>query len=106
MKKLFTLTGAFVLVFAMLVIPAAGQSSIQVSNSEAEPSFAEQVVFRLEAESESPITEVILFYREMLEAETRAGARGAIAASTQVLEQVIHDQGFESYETFVLGRQA
>lgn len=43
-------------------------------------------------------------YREMLSAEAGAGARDAIAASTEVLNKVIRDQGFESYETFVFGR--
>jgi len=43
-------------------------------------------------------------YREMLAAEMKAGSRDAIAASTRVLEKAINDQGFESYETFVLGR--
>ncbi len=43
-------------------------------------------------------------YREMLAAEVKAGSSDAIAASTRVLEKAIHDQGFESYETFVLGR--
>ena len=42
-------------------------------------------------------------YRDMLAAETRAGPAGAIAASTQVLEKAIHEQGFEQYETFVFG---
>ncbi len=43
-------------------------------------------------------------YREMLAAETRAGTAGAIAASTEVLDKAIHDQGFEGYETFIFGR--
>jgi hypothetical protein len=40
-------------------------------------------------------------YREMLAEEKRAGPMHAIAASTQVLEKAIHDQGFDSNETFV-----
>ena len=42
-------------------------------------------------------------YRDMPAAGTRAGPAGAVAASTQVLEKAIHDQGFEQYETFVFG---
>ena len=43
-------------------------------------------------------------YEEMLAAEASAGSKDAIAASTEVLNKVIHDQGFKSYETFVFGR--
>jgi hypothetical protein len=43
-------------------------------------------------------------YREMLAQEKSAGPREAIAASTQVMEKAIQDQGFDSYETFILGR--
>ncbi len=45
-------------------------------------------------------------YREMLSAETRAGPKNAIGASTELLNQAITDQGFENYETFVFGHQA
>jgi PAS domain S-box-containing protein len=44
-------------------------------------------------------------YRKMLSAETSAGPRAAIAASTEVLNATIHDQGFENYETFVFSYQ-
>jgi hypothetical protein len=70
MKRLFAASGVLLLLVTLLVIPAASQSNIQVLSSEATPSFAKNVVFRLEAESSSPITEVILFYREVLEAAT------------------------------------
>jgi PAS domain S-box-containing protein len=43
-------------------------------------------------------------YREMLAQEKSAGPREAIAASTQVMEKAIQAQGFDSYETFILGR--
>ncbi len=43
-------------------------------------------------------------YREMLSAELRAGPKDAIAASTEVLNKAINDQGFDSYETFIFGR--
>lgn len=42
-------------------------------------------------------------YGELLAEERRAGSRGAIAASTKLLERAITQQGFENYETFVLG---
>lgn len=44
------------------------------------------------------------FYGELLGAELRAGSKDAIAASTRLLEHIIYEQGFENYETFVLGR--
>jgi PAS domain S-box-containing protein len=45
-----------------------------------------------------------LLYEEMLAAESGAGPRDAIAASTEVLNKHINEQGFESYEAFVFGR--
>lgn len=44
-------------------------------------------------------------YREMLLAEQRAGARDAVAASTQVLERRLRESG-QSYEQMVLSLQA
>lgn len=55
------------LLFSVL---ALGQGTIQVTESQATPHFAEDVVFQLQAESDSPIEEVILFYRDTLEAAT------------------------------------
>jgi hypothetical protein len=43
-------------------------------------------------------------YQEMLTAEVGAGPKEAIAASTEVINKSINDQGFESYETFIFGR--
>lgn len=43
-------------------------------------------------------------YREMLAAERSLGPKEAIAASTEVLNKNIIDQGFESYETFIFAR--
>jgi PAS domain S-box-containing protein len=45
-------------------------------------------------------------YSRLLLAEKKAGTRGAIAASTALLNQIITEKGFERYETFVLGSQA
>jgi PAS domain S-box-containing protein len=42
-------------------------------------------------------------YGELLAEERRAGSRDAIAASTNLLERAITQQGYENYETFVLG---
>lgn len=42
-------------------------------------------------------------YTSLFKAEQQAGVREAIGASTALLNQVIHEQGFESYETFILG---
>lgn len=44
-------------------------------------------------------------YRRMVEAEKKAGTKDAIAASTQLLEQVLNEKGM-SYEQFVLSLQA
>ena len=70
MRRLFSMVGLLLLVFTMLVIPAIGEGNIQVLSSTADPTFAENIVFRLQAESSSPIAEVILFYRDTLEAAT------------------------------------
>lgn len=70
MNRLFTITGSLLLVFTMLVIPAAGEGDIKVLASTADPTFAESITFRLDSESSSPIEQVILFYRETLEAAT------------------------------------
>ena len=70
MKRLFRMTGLLLLAFTMLAIPAGGEGNIQVLSSTADPTFAENIIFRLQAESSSPITEVILFYRDTLEAAT------------------------------------
>ncbi|MET0067100.1 MAG: PAS domain-containing protein [Candidatus Thiodiazotropha sp.] len=45
-------------------------------------------------------------YREMRTAEQRAGTREAIAASSEILETAIKEQGFENYESFIFGHQA
>jgi PAS domain S-box-containing protein len=42
-------------------------------------------------------------YTKLVRTEQQAGSKGAIAASTEVLNQVIREKGFERYETFVLG---
>jgi hypothetical protein len=70
MKRLFRVTGLLLLAFTMLAIPVGGEGNIQVLSSTADPTFAENIIFRLQAESSSPITEVILFYRDTLEAAT------------------------------------
>jgi len=44
-------------------------------------------------------------YKQMLEEERRAGARDAIAASTEMLNQVLKGRG-QSYEQMVLSLQA
>ena len=48
---------------------------------------------------------VSALYQQMLDAERKAGARDAIAASTQLLTNVLSDKGM-SYEQFVLSLQA
>ncbi|MCG7948528.1 MAG: hypothetical protein N0C84_19510, partial [Candidatus Thiodiazotropha taylori] len=45
-------------------------------------------------------------YQDMLSRETSAGPKNAVAASTELLNQAINDQGFENYETFVFGHQS
>ena len=62
--------GIVLLVLSMLIVPAGAVGDISVVNSDAEPTFATNVVFTLEAESGSPITDVILFYRDTLQAAT------------------------------------
>ncbi|MCU7878555.1 MAG: PAS domain-containing protein [Candidatus Thiodiazotropha sp. (ex Lucinoma borealis)] len=42
-------------------------------------------------------------YKEMLSAEVRSDSGGAIQASSDILHHAITEQGFESYESFVLG---
>ncbi|MCU7930305.1 MAG: hypothetical protein KZQ90_05855 [Candidatus Thiodiazotropha sp. (ex Codakia rugifera)] len=42
-------------------------------------------------------------YKEMLSAEVRSGSGEAIQASSNMLHHAITGQGFESYESFVLG---
>jgi PAS domain S-box-containing protein len=41
-------------------------------------------------------------YSRLLRIEQQAGSKNAISASTAVMNQVIDEKGFESYETFVL----
>ncbi|PVV26703.1 MAG: aerotaxis receptor Aer [gamma proteobacterium symbiont of Ctena orbiculata] len=41
-------------------------------------------------------------YRQLLQAEQQAGTRGALDASSALLNQVIDEQGFDSYESFIL----
>lgn len=69
MSKLLR-AGILLLVLSLLVMPAVAEGDINVLSSEAEPTFAVNVVFTLQAESGNPITEVILFYRDTLQAAT------------------------------------
>jgi PAS domain S-box-containing protein len=43
-------------------------------------------------------------YGELTKAEHQAGARRALETSSALLDRTIDEHGFESYETFVLGR--
>ena len=70
MRKYVVVLSLLLLMFALLTALALGEGSIRVVGSEAKPHFARDVVFQLQAESNSPIEEVILFYRETLEAAT------------------------------------
>jgi len=48
---------------------------------------------------------ISVLYRQMLEEERRVGTRDAIAASTRLMDQFLHEKGM-SYEQFVLSLQA
>lgn len=70
MKNWLTAIG-LVLVFSIVLIGAAyAQGDIKVVSSDAQPTFAKDITFRLVAESSSPITEISVLYRDALEAAT------------------------------------
>ncbi|MET0071292.1 MAG: PAS domain-containing protein [Candidatus Thiodiazotropha sp.] len=43
-------------------------------------------------------------YEKLIIAEQEAGTRQALAASSALLNQAIEEQGFENYQSFILGR--
>lgn len=70
MKKMLGMMGLALLAGILLISPAGADSGIEVLSNEAEPSFAENIRFYLSAQSSKPIADVVLFYRETLEAAT------------------------------------
>ena len=70
MRKLLAVVSLLLATLALFSLPALGEGNIRVLDSKATPHFAQDVTFQLQAESDSPIKEVILFYRETLEAAT------------------------------------
>jgi hypothetical protein len=72
MRKVFGLSLVVMMFWIMgaLAIPAAAAGEIQVLSSEAQPHFAQNVVFQLDAQSSAQITEVTLFYQEALQLAT------------------------------------
>jgi hypothetical protein len=70
MKKWINNVGLVIVAAVVLVGLAGAEGDIKVLSSEAQPSFAKDIVFRLTAQSSQQIAEVELFYREMLEAAT------------------------------------